>query len=685
MASPQEVLDNLINGNEHYWNTFLFDVPTAKHLLAKLDAEQGPRLLSAGCNLNVSGWTTSDMSRRLWDATGVALVTAASNHEYLNCWLMALALAMRLEVPEVTLSDKGSEAAFILMESIVGQDEEEEDEDEERAADKMKLDWEETSQSLAAELKYLWGKARSGDRLDLKNILEEIPKFMELPTSPPINNHKQNSGFVLLNKSCLHYMDKNLKLTQGSLLHGLRIFAQCYRQLQGEPGEMSTAATFQIGWKHLSDIYWKLNELRMESSIPGSTSSQKDSLFNKGDLLVASTNNKIKQYRAYRRYVGFKRKNYSFRPYCSFGKGQFKSFKGGKSFGGKSGGKSYGRSFGFGLGYGSPRIGKGKGKGIFLSSKQKYMFSFTQVSEFAKGYDSQPSGHGVPQSKGEWSRDSTTTSVSEASLVAAAAPTSRSYIFGQDRVNDRSAFAPSFEPECSTKNIPTNSGSFAFDQRIFGGGGIKGNYSARSQTFNSLVPHQKDRHFARWATKRKTEINLRLPGDKQLFYSPNIQNGSPSNSFSFSGEKSVGGQSGFEACLLSFKSESSSKALSLPSSGSTNFSIPRCPLWDQFFASKMDKYHESVAKNLERARNHSICVPRRHPSLGSHKKEGGKRCFSSPAHFRASRNADKSKKVHFDTLPKFTAFGFHIKSEKKGVLEVPKEKLHSLRKELGKL
>ena len=228
-------------------------------------------------------------------------------------------MALRLEVPEVHLSDKGGEAAFLLMEMITGEHQEEEEED---SPESMKLDWEEEIKELSPELKYLWSKAKAGDRLDLKSVLAYYPRLQDLPLQPPQNNHKPG------------FLDKQLRQVQSGLLHGLRIMSHIYTALQSGDTEMSPEAIFQMVWKHWADMYWKINEQRQEFSIPGSTSSSDvDPLFTKTDLLVASTNSKIKNYRSFRRYPFSKGKWYSFRDYHSFGKGQFKSFKGSKGFG----------------------------------------------------------------------------------------------------------------------------------------------------------------------------------------------------------------------------------------------------------------------------------------------------------------------------------------------------------------
>jgi hypothetical protein len=301
---------------------------------------------------------------------------------------MSLALALRLEVPEVHLSDKGGEAAFMLMEMITGEHQEEEEEDSPEA---MKLDWEDEIKELSPELKYLWSKAKAGDRLDLKSVLADYPRLQDLPLQPPQNNHKPG------------FLDKQLRQVQSGLLHGLRIMSHTYTALQSGDTEMSPEAMFQMVWKHWADMYCKINEQRQEFSIPGSTSSSAvDPLFTKTDLLVASTNSKIKNYRSFRRYPFSKGKWYSFRDYHSFGKGQFKSFKGSKGFGRGFGGKSFGgrSSFGFGKGYGSLRPGgKSKGKGVptSVSTKHKSLFS----SQVNKGYSSLKvfTGHGVPSTE----------------------------------------------------------------------------------------------------------------------------------------------------------------------------------------------------------------------------------------------------------------------------------------------
>jgi len=321
------VIQSLLSCDDTAWSNFLFNIPLARALLTTVDQSQAKNILAAGGSWEASSLTTSQVSRKLWDTAKVALVLSTQQREYLHLWLYALSLAWQLDVGELHLGDRAGEAAFYLMELITGAAEghAETDDEEEEPPEAMRLDWEEQEAELSRDLVYLWNKARLGDRLDLKNILQQVPQLKELPSKAPDNNHRPTSA------------DKNLKVVQQSILHGLRLFAHSYQLQQERAEEGKAQATFQQGWKQVADLYWKVEELRKELSIPGSTAGHSDQLFNKQDLGNALLNSKIKTYRSGKGYVPpYPDKSHSFRPSSSTG---FKTFgkKGKKGFGFGSG------------------------------------------------------------------------------------------------------------------------------------------------------------------------------------------------------------------------------------------------------------------------------------------------------------------------------------------------------------
>ena len=95
-------------------------------------------------------------------------------------WLYAPALALQIEVPDRQLSEKAGEAAFTLTELLSRDVESEDEEDLE-----MRLTWEEPQEALPQDLSYLWHKSRSGDRLELREVLFTIAKIKDFPKKAP--------------------------------------------------------------------------------------------------------------------------------------------------------------------------------------------------------------------------------------------------------------------------------------------------------------------------------------------------------------------------------------------------------------------------------------------------------------------------------------------------------------------
>ena len=344
------VVQGLLAGEDVVWSSFLFDVPMAKQVVQSVEADQAKLILQVGGGWSAPSWSTTALSRKLWETAKVALVVSSEKKEYVHLWLYALSLAWQLDVGELDLSDRAAEAAFHIMEQIAGAEPHGGGEPEAEATEGMRLDWEEEQAELSPDLLYLWNKSKSGERLELREVLSEVPKLKDIPSRAPDNNHRVTN------------LDKQLKVVQTGLLHGLRMLGFTYMLLQERSDEALAQQVFQQTWKQMCDIYWKVDEQRKESGIPGSTAGTADQLFNKEDLQQAVTSQKIRGYRGMKGYVHPPPPNlYSFRP-SSFGKGR-KGFgmPRSKGFGfGQSYGQSYGSFRGGFKGYGSL---KGKGKG----------------------------------------------------------------------------------------------------------------------------------------------------------------------------------------------------------------------------------------------------------------------------------------------------------------------------------
>jgi mannosyltransferase OCH1-like enzyme len=129
--------------------------------------------------------------------------------EYLNAFLYSLALAAGIEVPQAQLSPVAAEVAFKLSEKW-SQSALPNDSDEHVP----RLSWQIEYEDLPADLKLVCGKLRSGDKLDVKRLLDGIPLWSELKSKAEDNNHRLDSK---------NNHDKFLKTIQQKILNCLRI------------------------------------------------------------------------------------------------------------------------------------------------------------------------------------------------------------------------------------------------------------------------------------------------------------------------------------------------------------------------------------------------------------------------------------------------------------------------------
>ena len=125
--------------------------------------------------------------------------------------------------------------------------------------------------------------------MDLKIVLHLVPKWDGLPLKPPENNHKMDSN---------NFADKQHKAWQQHILHCLRMYAAVYHGTfcgSGDAGFVKTLS--QQRFQLLVELYQKLEIVRKETSIPGSSAEQgsQAQLFGKDDLSNASMKMKINQ------------------------------------------------------------------------------------------------------------------------------------------------------------------------------------------------------------------------------------------------------------------------------------------------------------------------------------------------------------------------------------------------------
>ena len=247
-----EFINNLLQGDDgegkQAWSEFLFNVPLARSFLEKVPKETTTACLNQGHKWSGSGWTTSRASRVVYELTGVPLVTSRVEH-YRNAFLYAIAMAKEVEILELDLPDRASEVAYNLCAILCDPNwpypeqpapgdpagaAQKEEEDAKAEAEIAGLEWDEQTEELPKELKFIYDQVLAGKRkLELRSVLECLPKFSELPTRAPENNFRQDGQ---------RSQDRTIKTWQQSLLHILRMQAVLYLGVQNgaDPKEIET-------------------------------------------------------------------------------------------------------------------------------------------------------------------------------------------------------------------------------------------------------------------------------------------------------------------------------------------------------------------------------------------------------------------------------------------------------------
>jgi len=163
--------------------------------------------------------------------------------EYRSCWLYCLAMIWGVEILELQLGDRAAEASFALAGVISGESGDvahqgmEEDEGEEP---EVLLDWEEAEEDLHGDLARVVERVRQGRSIDVRALLEGIPRYHQLSNKAPENNHRRDGQ----NRN-----DKQLRSLQNSLLHTQRIFAAVGKHDQGgrdHEGEAQTGGEIPL-------------------------------------------------------------------------------------------------------------------------------------------------------------------------------------------------------------------------------------------------------------------------------------------------------------------------------------------------------------------------------------------------------------------------------------------------------
>jgi hypothetical protein len=181
----------------------------------------------------------------------------------------------------------------------------------------------------------------------------------------------------------------------------------------------------------------------------------------------------------------------------------------------------------------------------------------------------------------------------------------------------------------------------------------------------------------------EAQTHFRLQIDKQPPPTQKVQVGTLERHISISKKRHVGLQNRFEACLFSPPSTPRVERIFKHKGGRKVLSIPSSPLWSVNSARNLDKNHESFSEKVESKRDFVLDLSGRY--FGSRKKPKKVRKGYGSGHSgpKRCRNGNKLQEEHFGTLPKHTTFG--VQHRLQGGLQVPQDKLKSIKKELGKL
>ena len=638
------------NELETAWAQAFLNPHVVKQVLAEVQPQDLGAILTAGMTWRGTTWTTSRAALKIRQMTGMALV-ANNLHDYLHPFLASLGLAGGVDTALVDLDDRAAEIAFRLAEVWQGSDGQKEaptakkpaaePEEEGEEEELPRFSWEPEQVPLPGDLSLVLQKLRSGEKLEARKLLEELPVFRGLKIKAEDNNHK-------LDSKSQH--DRLLKGLQQRCINTMRGYAAIHSLLDQSDPEVQ-AVSQQLFW-YMAETEQQILKERKKNSIPFTAQDNSNVLFSTEDLKVERNALNINR-------AGMDTISPQSQPhYFPIPKGskpwKFRPQYRGKAFGGKSfnykgfGGKSLGaRSW-------------GKGKANQAISTTHYFGKHRPVycRHSGAAYGRHFVSHDCKQRKFTGSHPFTRKVASLFSLVEKTftLPCSGpNLLWSAGRKNI--AFKNEFVK--TTKNIARN---------IFGSRSAKGlpkKWSSQITTptgnTDLQTPHSMV-HFVqgrKW--KEKTSVDLRLSTTKQFFPSQEIQIRSPPQHLSLLKKRLLGSQVGLKGCLFSHPPSQKFATLHQTAGGGGTLGIHRFMFWHKHLASKIYDHNESNGKKMEIERNTMFCIPGRHTSGGQHPPSSAKTSSIDGARPFGQWLQNKCFKVNFRTYPKSSTFGLHFK------------------------
>ena len=610
------------------WKDFLFNINRVRSLDAIVDDSSADAILKAGTVWNGGGWNTTTASRALYDITEIALVSKDFK-QYSGTWLYGLALHWKIDIDQMDLTETAAAAAFQVASACDENFTENEDEDmdvlDEKGGQMPVFDWEMAMEKLPKELQTIWDRyGHQGHRLEVKNILSNVPCYEGMPVKPPENNHQADYKSKL---------DRSLKATQSTLLHILRTIAAEFgcaavRAREGKDANEIRGGSFQEKAFALgAALYFRLQTERKENSIPGSTPVE-DGLFSKDDIAQAGLKVKINQG-------------------AGKGKGKFRTYDPGPySF----------RAFRITGRFQRPRWGKGKGRSTSSYKGQGGQWKGQggqwtgQGGQWKGGQGGRSTGKGTRSTDRACSAMRITPQVEAETAVVEA---SRGEPGGPEPHYKWCATPVAFAPIAldTTSDVQVRPGcmprNFRRLQNVWSG---KRSFRHGHKVLRAVVHNPKDRLYR----KRKATSYFRLSPSQRISRDTTLQVRRITTNFANPEERDVGHKSGPHQRLFSLSAGRTYEKISPTFSRGQGVRISSRTLRAVNPTPTIHGAYESTFKKMEGPRSSGLGIPGRHftrQQHPSHLDKAQKNSFDGPQRRGVSH---KSRQVPVNPSPRGT-------------------------------
>ena len=660
------------------WSQFLFNVPLARDFVAQVSKETATLVLNQGHKFNGWGWNTSRASKVVYDLTAIPLVTSSVG-EYRDSFLFAIAMAKEVEVIGLELGDRASEVAYALCSLLVndpvqdvppvpysGFAEGTAHREEADPAEVTGLDWDEVTEDLPPELTFIWREVAAGKRkLDLRSLLEVLPRFGQLPVKAPENNFREDAK---------KGADRTAKAWQQCLLHMARIHCCLYMGLAADIDKEELLKLGQQEFQYLAEIYQKISIWRKECSVPGCVAQSNDAemLFEKDDVQLQNQAFKVNSMGKQSKGIGRFR---VFSPKIITIPSGFPGFRGRAK-----GYVPYGR--GFGRGQGVPNVhsqggnvvnfsGFGnrfqnrQGQGVPKNSGQGAHTLFQTGNWFrgySKGGSGRGKGRGLPQP-----RIGDTSTISQVETENAMVEGSGSPTSGDDIDHKGPAMARAMLPQSDFNQIQGASGGGGCREGIAGlpkGGSCAEVTNPSRPAYQSVLFPKPNRFFGAMVCnlqargrQNKNKAYFRLQTFECFSANKTFQNGPLGSHFPLFKNRNVGLQVGPSKCIFPFGIRQNFSEESKFVGRGKCLQVLSSPIWAKYPTIPVDPGYEGSTEAMETKRDYMFCVSRRHINCQHVQKVSTERNEMGAANNRPIRTFDQLFQKCARTNTDYRSFG----------------------------